>query len=625
MHRPSTHPTPLVPEAVRTGRARPPGRQPGRLTRRRSRSLAVAAACVLAVLIGTLAPAHATERAPGTAPPPVVTAQPDAAAPSATVAGIDVANYQHPNGAAIDWNQVKAAGNEYVFIKATEGPISCTGTYYTNSYFKGDWAGAGNAGLYRGAYHFARPLHPLRETAVDQARFFVSTTGPMSGFKDLPPVLDFEVTCGLSPADLATWAHHWLDEVYRLTGRRAAITSYPAFWSGPMANNTTFGDYPLWIARYGTPSPYPLLAGWDDWTWWQTGQDTEPGIVGQVDQNLFNGNLNFLARYGAVSSPYPTSPIGRYETATVAGMDEITVSGWALDADTQDPITVDVWVDGVLADTVDANEFRWDVGLFFWIWGAEHGFRTRLEGLAPGTHNVCVWAHNTGPGIDVDMGCKSVTMPTGPPVGSLELVGWRPSGWQIDGWALDPDTAAAVQVDVVVDGVVAHSVTADGARPDVGAFFPDWGPDHGFSFRYWGTPGPHELCVVARGVAPGGDTTLGCRSLTTPGPNPVGGLLLVTNTPNGGAGSQLRVVGWALDPDNGASLPITVTVDGVPSATATADIDIPVLGHFFTGFGSRHGFDLTANLAPGAHQVCVIAHNVGTGADTTLGCGTQTG
>ncbi|MCB1261778.1 MAG: hypothetical protein KDB33_15530, partial [Acidimicrobiales bacterium] len=155
MHRPSTHPTPLVPEAVRTGRARPPGRQPGRLTRRRSRSLAVAAACVLAVLIGTLAPAHATERAPGTAPPPVVTAQPDAAAPSATVAGIDVANYQHPNGAAIDWNQVKAAGNEYVFIKATEGPISCTGTYYTNSYFKGDWAGAGNAGLYRGAYHFA--------------------------------------------------------------------------------------------------------------------------------------------------------------------------------------------------------------------------------------------------------------------------------------------------------------------------------------------------------------------------------------------------------------------------------------------------------------------------------------
>ena len=49
MHRPSTHPTPLVPEAVRTGRARPPGRQPGRLTRRRSRSLAVAAASVLAI------------------------------------------------------------------------------------------------------------------------------------------------------------------------------------------------------------------------------------------------------------------------------------------------------------------------------------------------------------------------------------------------------------------------------------------------------------------------------------------------------------------------------------------------------------------------------------------------
>ena len=72
----------------------------------------------------------------------------------ALLTGVDVASHQHPGGAPIDWVKVRAAGHSYALVKATEG------TTYTNPYFVDDWTGAGAAGLYRGAYHYARPALP---------------------------------------------------------------------------------------------------------------------------------------------------------------------------------------------------------------------------------------------------------------------------------------------------------------------------------------------------------------------------------------------------------------------------------------------------------------------------------
>ena len=560
--------------------------------------------------------ASAAERPPGTAPAPSDLAH---TAATQTVPGIDVASWQHPGGAPIDWPRVYGAGHRYAFIKAAEGPIGCTGNYYVNPWYSSDWAGAGAAGLYRGAYHFAQPLRPVQQTAIDQARFFVGVTGPMTGARDLVPVLDLEVTCGLAPHEVAQWAHTWLGEVERLTGRKAAITTYPSFWSGPMANNTTFGAYPLWIARYGTPSPFPLLAGWRDWTWWQTGQGSVPGIVGPVDLNLFNGDLAWLDRYAWKASPYPASPIGKLERVQVAGMRDLVVHGWAIDADTRDPIDVTITVDGA-PTRVRADLYRHDIGAFFWLWGPFHGFAPRITGVGPGQHTVCARAHNVDAGTDTFLGCQQVTMPTGPPIGALEQMAWRPAGWQIDGWALDPDTADPVDVSLTVDGSVVRTVRADRSRPEVGAFFPDWGPDHGFSFRHWPPPGTHELCLVAHNIGPGQDRVLGCRQVSTPGPNPIGGLLLAQS-----GGGQFRIAGWTLDPDTAASLSVSITIDGAVATTRLADIDIPVLGFFFAGFGSRHGFDLTVPLAPGNHWVCVVAHNLGAGSDTTLGCGAHAG
>ena len=72
-----------------------------------------------------------------------------------TVAGIDVSYWN----AGIDWPKVRAAGQRYVFIKASEGD------YYADPTFDENWRGAKTAGLLRGAYHFFRANIDARKQA----------------------------------------------------------------------------------------------------------------------------------------------------------------------------------------------------------------------------------------------------------------------------------------------------------------------------------------------------------------------------------------------------------------------------------------------------------------------------
>ena len=195
---------------------------------------------------------------------------------TAPLSGPDVASYQHPGGAAIDWSAVRAGGSAFAVIKATEG------TSYTNPYFRADWAAAQSAGLVRGSYHYARPGS---SSAAAQARSFVAVLGSTRELGALAPVLDLEDDGGLSPADLATWAHSFLDTVEQLTGRVPILYTYPSFWHNAMADNTGFGLYPLWLASYRSTPP-PTLPGWPQWTLWHhTNSARLPGIPSAVDQS----------------------------------------------------------------------------------------------------------------------------------------------------------------------------------------------------------------------------------------------------------------------------------------------------------------------------------------------------
>ena len=75
--------------------------------------------------------------------------------PSWALNGVDVASHQHPGNSAIDWTSVKASGQNFAFIKATEG------TGYINPYFTADSFKAQQAGVTPGSYHYARPGYGL--------------------------------------------------------------------------------------------------------------------------------------------------------------------------------------------------------------------------------------------------------------------------------------------------------------------------------------------------------------------------------------------------------------------------------------------------------------------------------
>jgi len=78
-----------------------------------------------------------------------------------------------------------------------------------------------------------------------------------------------------------------------------------------------------------------------------------------------------------------------------------------LDPDTAGAIGVHVYVDGVLVAAFDAGGDRSDVGDAFAGFGAGHGF-DKVFAVSGGTHDVCVYGINHGPGTNSLLACRAV-------------------------------------------------------------------------------------------------------------------------------------------------------------------------------------------------------------------------
>jgi lysozyme len=208
-----------------------------------------------------------------------------------TVQGVDVAHFQ----GAINWSSVKGDSRLFGFMKATEGLT------YTDPTFATNWQQTQASGVYRGAYHFFRP----QDDGVAQAQQFLSVAGTdFTG--DLPPVVDFEVTDGVSNPVITQRLSDFLTTVRSQTGRTPMIYTAPAFWSGTVGNAAGFSQYSLWIANWGVTCP-DVPGPWANWVFWQwTNSDTVTGIGGTVDGDYFNGTLSGLIGLidgGPVSPP----------------------------------------------------------------------------------------------------------------------------------------------------------------------------------------------------------------------------------------------------------------------------------------------------------------------------------
>ncbi|HEX8647268.1 MAG TPA: GH25 family lysozyme [Thermoleophilaceae bacterium] len=204
--------------------------------------------------------------------------------------GPDVSSYQ----GAIEWSLVRAHGPHdvaFAFAKATEG------TSLTDPRFAANWHGIHEAGLVRGAYHFARPQSggPVAEHARAEAEHMLGVLHAAGGLHegDLPPVLDLEWQSGLSAAEVHEWAGVWVETVHHETGRRPIIYT-GGFWKSLLGGYTESWGCPLWIAEYGPSVQVPRA--WRTWTFWQyTDAGRLQGIGGDVDLSYFHGSPEQLA------------------------------------------------------------------------------------------------------------------------------------------------------------------------------------------------------------------------------------------------------------------------------------------------------------------------------------------
>ncbi|KAK4246162.1 glycoside hydrolase [Corynascus novoguineensis] len=206
-----------------------------------------------------------------------------AAGVQAAVQGFDISHYQ----SSVDFAAAYKSGARFVIIKATQG------TSYLDPKFSSHYTGATEAGLIRGAYHFA---HPGQSTGEAQADYFLAHGGGWSSDGiTLPGMLDLETynagQCwGLSTSGMVSWIKAFSDRYHSKTGVYPLLYTNPSWWKACTGNSNAFvNTNPLVLARYSS-SPGEIPGGWPYQTIWQNSDSYTYG----GDSDIFNGDINGL-------------------------------------------------------------------------------------------------------------------------------------------------------------------------------------------------------------------------------------------------------------------------------------------------------------------------------------------
>ncbi len=208
------------------------------------------------------------------------------------VQGLDVSGWQGD----VNWTAQANQGARFAYVKATEG------TGFKSSSFASQYNGSRNAGLIRGAYHFALPNDG--STAAGQADYFVNNGGGWSADGwTLPPLLDIEYnpydslgnTCyNMSPSQIVNWVKAFSNQVKARTGRLPMVYTTTDWWKRCTGNSPALGGQPLHIAAYSTwVGEMPF--GWSTYSVWQY-SSTGP-FAG--DSNVWRGSYAQLQKFAA--------------------------------------------------------------------------------------------------------------------------------------------------------------------------------------------------------------------------------------------------------------------------------------------------------------------------------------
>lgn len=206
-----------------------------------------------------------------------------------TVQGVDLSNWNSD----IDWEIVAVNHIGFAFMQATEG------NYFVSSSFGAQYEGAFDAGLIRGAYHFAIPDN---SSGYEQASYFVDNGGDWSSDgQTLPGVIALlynpygEECYNLQSAELLTWINDFDEEYINLTGQIPVIQTTQSWWDTCLGEVTLLN--PLWVVDYNN-SPPLMAIGWSEYSFWQySSTGSVSGVPGAVNLDLFNGSESQLSDF----------------------------------------------------------------------------------------------------------------------------------------------------------------------------------------------------------------------------------------------------------------------------------------------------------------------------------------
>lgn len=234
---------------------------------------------------------------------------------------------------------------------------------------------------------------------------------------------------------------------------------------------------------------------------------------GSGDQCSSYGNRNFWNYFRDWFGPTTDrTPIGYVDSVSTTDR-SITVTGWALDPDTTNPIQVHVYIGGT-ATAFTADLPRPDLDPVFHK-GSLHGFSATVP--APlGTSTVCVYALNDWwKGANPVLACPTATVVNAAPAGDADgFEAVAGVGARVFGWANDPDTRGAAAVRVTVDGVPTPGA-ASSRRPVTAPAFGD-GSYGGFDVTAPASAGSHQVCADVLDSLTSTATSLGCQTLQVP-------------------------------------------------------------------------------------------------------------
>ena len=208
------------------------------------------------------------------------------------IRGCDISVYQ----GTVDFAKMKAAGVNFVILKATQGN-------YWDSKFKANWQ-ASQGILPRAAYHFYDWNYTLQ--ANIDALCNAYTLYPC----EFNPVLDFESTVNApGQTTAASYCLRFLQEVESRIGKTPLLYTSPGYWASHGSSSAEFSKYPLWIAHYGVSIP-TVPKPWSKWHFWQytsKGDGKAYGVASMsIDLDYWNGTLEeFKAWAGLLPPPAP--------------------------------------------------------------------------------------------------------------------------------------------------------------------------------------------------------------------------------------------------------------------------------------------------------------------------------